>query len=610
MRRVLLFLFLLGLTGAAFGQVQQVSTQFGPVQGAKNGNVVQFLGIPFATPPVGALRWKAPLPPASWTQPLSAEAFKPACPQKQFEQGDTVGTMIGNEDCLYLNVWTPQTGAGTRAVMVFIHGGGNQQGSANQIRSNTYMYFGKNLAERGDVVVVTIQYRLGPLGFLVHPGLEKEQAQPRSGNYAVLDQILALTWVKNNIAAFGGDPNNVMIFGESAGGVNVGNLLVSPLAAGLFHKAAIQSATPIMGEYAEAKERGVDYVDGYIPQGGDSAKIAYMRSLPPDSLIKNLTSPLAGGLVQMDWRPVLDGYVFMDYPETTFRSGKFNKAPLIIGSNAEEMSLSVPPTVVPLMVTSLIKTAVPADLQALALQLYPPGANNDEAWASMVGLLTDAQFTVTTRRTAQCVSENQTLPVWRYLVSHAQAGLLEKYGAYHGIELFYLFNTWEETPLAKGPLFRDEDKAMQSHMLKYWTNFAKTGNPNGQGLVSWPEYHAPADCYLTISANPDGTRCGLRDAECDLWDQAVGFTGCLVTDVKTIGAGQTPLLYPNPTSGTLQFEPALQADARIRVYNQQGQLCLQAQGNTALHLGHLPKGMYFLRISGEGLEVLAKVVKQ
>ncbi|MBK7970248.1 MAG: carboxylesterase family protein [Bacteroidetes bacterium] len=214
---------------------QVVNTQFGQVQGSLNGTVNQFLGIPFAKPPVDSLRWKAPLNPNPWSGVLVTNNFAPECPQKKFNHGSTADTIIGNEDCLYLNIWSPQL-TGSLPVMVFIHGGGNQQGSAGEVNGGTQMYFGKNMSERGNVIVVTIQYRLGPLGFLVHPGLEPENPNNVSGNYAVLDQILALNWIQNNIAAFGGDPSRVMIFGESAGGLNVGNLLTSPLATGLFRE--------------------------------------------------------------------------------------------------------------------------------------------------------------------------------------------------------------------------------------------------------------------------------------------------------------------------------------------------------------------------------------
>jgi para-nitrobenzyl esterase len=385
-------------TSSLYAQV--ISTQFGPVQGSMNGTVYQFLGIPFAKPPVDTLRWKAPQDPATWTEVLSTIGFAPECPQKAFEQGDSAYTLEGNEDCLYLNIWTPQTGTGNRPVMVFIHGGGNQQGSASQIQGGTEIFHGKNLSERGNVVVVTLQYRLGPLGFLVHPGLEAENKEGISGNYAVLDQILALKWIQSNISNFGGDPSKVMIFGESAGGVNVGNLLVSPLAAGLFQRACIESASPVINEYTDSKNKGIAFADTFITTGTDRQKIAHLRSLSADSLLFNATSPLAGGVVQMNWQPVIDDYVFTGKPFDIFQSGLFNKVPLIIGSNAEEMSRAAPQTVVPAKVKALINLTVPEEYREEANLLYPSGADNTEARQSYVGILTDLQFTSTAPQAA------------------------------------------------------------------------------------------------------------------------------------------------------------------------------------------------------------------
>src|SRR3989338_5553659 len=244
------FYFLLCISLVTGIHAQTVTTEFGQIQGSMNGSVYQFLGIPFAKPPVDSLSWRAPQNPDAWPGILNTTIFPPVCPQKSFDQGGTNDTIIGNEDCLYLNVWTPQISAQNLPVLVFIHGGGNQQGSTSEVNGGAQMYFGKNLAERGNAVLVTIQYRLGPLGFLVHPGLEPENANGTSGNYAVLDQVLALTWIQNNISNFGGDPNKVLVFGESAGGLNVGNLLTTPLANGLFQRAAIESAVPIISEYS------------------------------------------------------------------------------------------------------------------------------------------------------------------------------------------------------------------------------------------------------------------------------------------------------------------------------------------------------------------------
>jgi para-nitrobenzyl esterase len=338
-------------------KAQIVNTQFGQIQGSLNGSIYQFLGVPFAKPPIGNLRWRAPQNPTAWAGTIATTSFAPVCPQKRYEQGDTAYTIEGNEDCLYLNIWTPQITSGNKAVMVFIHGGGNQQGGASQITGGTQIFFGKNMAQRGDVVVVTIQYRLGALGYLVHPGLEAENINNKSGNYAVLDQILALQWIQNNIANFGGNPSKVMIFGESAGGLNVGNLLTTSLANGLFQRACIQSASPVINDYNDSKNKGIAWVGNYTSTATDPQKIAYMRSITDlNSILQYESNPLAGGAVQMNWQPVVDNVVFNDYPTQIFQSGNFNKVPLIIGSNSEEMSLSAPQTVLPFMVTAFINS--------------------------------------------------------------------------------------------------------------------------------------------------------------------------------------------------------------------------------------------------------------
>ncbi len=598
MKIKILFCAILSLLFASF-KSQTVSTQFGPVQGSVNGSVVQFLGIPFAKPPVGSLRWKAPQNPNTWSSALITNSFAPVCPQKKFTQGSSSYTLTGNEDCLYLNIWTPQTGAGTRPVLVFIHGGGNQQGGASEDGGGTQMFFGKNMASRGNAVVVTIQYRLGPLGFLVHPGLEPENANNVSGNYAVMDQVLALAWVKNNIANFGGDPNKVMIFGESAGGVDVGNLLLTPSAAGLFDRACIQSATPVIGDYNTIKSKGVSFVDSFTTTGTDVQKIAFMRTLPSDSLIKDETPPLSGGAVGMNWQAVKDNITFTDFPVQLIQSGNFNKVPLMLGSNADEMSLSAPPTVVPAMVTALINASVPSSLQAQANTLYPPGSNTTQARQSYIGILTDAQFTATSRRTAQCVSINQTQPVWRYFFSHKHTfAPLTPLGSYHGMELFYVFNNWENATAGSGPLFKPQDDSVQKAMLGYWVNFANTGNPNGSGLVAWPQYTASIDPYLEIKATPNGSQAGLRTVQTDLWDNSIGFVPC----ISTLGFNELKntegafMLYPNPNNGkfTLTIENKLK-NGELRIYNMLGQEMHKQDliyGENKVNTTNLTKGIY------------------
>ncbi len=592
------------------GQTAVVSTSFGPVAGNCVSGIFEFRGIPFATPPVGEYRWKLPLAPESWTDPLSAQEFKPACPQKLFQQGDTVGVVIGEEDCLYLNVWTPDTASSTLPVLVFIHGGGNQQGSAGQVSMGTEMYDGKNLAQRGNAVVVTIQYRLGPLGYLVHPGLEAETASRTSGNYGVMDQLLALHWIKSNISSFGGDTTKVMVFGESAGGVNTGNLLVTPLAAGLFQRACIESAAPAIGSYETEREKGIDFVDGLAPSGSDSVKIACLRSLPADSLVAGEQPPLNGGFVQLSWRPVVDGQIFSGFPEDIIQSGNFNHMPLMIGSNADEVSLTAPAVVYPFMVTALINAYLPASLRDQALALYPPGTTAEEARQSYIQLLTDAQFTTPVRRTAQCTGLNQTEPVYRYFFTHKHAGPLEVYGSYHGMELFYVFNNWENTNYAVGPWFSPQDDSTQTNLLHYWVNFAATGDPNGSNVPVWPVNNPDTDCYCELKATPDGTQCGLRTEKCDLWDMAAGYSGC--TSSQDVLDREKPklILFPNPTTGIFRlFVPGGLNSWDIRIFDLSGKQVKRFHCNDRLTVEDLPDGIYILKAIRSGEVITTKLLK-
>lgn len=603
------FIVLSCLTGL---KAQTVNTPFGQIQGSMNGTVYQFLGIPFAKPPIGGLRWKAPLNPDNWSGTLTTTSFAPVCPQKRYEQGGTTFTLEGNEDCLYLNVWTPQIGAGNKPVLVFIHGGGNQQGSTSQLTGGTQIFFGKNMAERGNAVIVTIQYRLGPLGFLVHPGLESENINNISGNYGVLDQILALTWIQNNIANFGGDPSKVMIFGESAGGLNVGNLLISPLASGLFQRACIQSASPVLNSYNDSKNKGIAYVDSFTTVGTDVQRIAYMRALSKDSLLHFASSPLVSGIVQMNWQPVVDNIVFTDFPTQVFQSGSFNKVPLIIGSNSEEMSLSAPQTVLPFMVTALINSTVPSAFQSQAQLLYPSGSNNTQARQSYVGILTDRQFTATTKRTAQCVSQNQTEPVWRYFFTHKHTIVpLAAYGSYHGMELFYVFNNWENATFGSGILFKPADDSVQNVMLDYWINFAHTGNPNGSGLVNWPPYQSSTDCYLEIKATPNGSQCGLRTAKSDLWDDVLGFTGCTTSvGIGNIFNNATLLFYPNPTNGLFIIDlPEEIKEFEINIYTSFGQKICTSINSNKIDLTKQSNGIFSIEVKTKGEIFKGKIIK-
>ena len=588
-----------------------VATQFGTIEGAQNGTVQQFLGIPYAKAPVDTLRWRAPKNPDVWNNVLNTKSFKPACPQQEFAQSDTTGKLRGSEDCLYLNVWTPQTGIGNRPVIVFIHGGGNQQGSASDTAAGTALYFGKNISSRSDVVVVTINYRLGALGFMVHPGLDAESPTSKSGNYAVLDQILALKWIKNNISLFGGDTANITIFGESAGGVNVGNLLLAPKAAGLFHRAIIQSAVPNLITYNEANNQGVQLVNSFAnATGTDAQKIAFMRSLPADSISLKNTSPLAGGLLQLGWGPTIDNVHFNQFPNVIFQSGNFNKVPVIIGSNADEMSLNAPLVVTATMVTTLINAKVPPVYRQQVQTLYPVGNTNAQARKAYVDILSDAQFTASVRRSARCISQNQTQPVYQYFFSHALTiPQLAPYGAYHGIELFYVFNTLENSSLGFGNLFKPQDDSVQKNTRTYWTNFARNGNPNGTGLVNWQAFTAGPECYLEIKATPDNSQCTLRKQKLDLWDEILNQSICQpIVSVEDIFENNV-LLYPNPTTDKLYVQMQNISPFSISLKDLSGKEVLKQFNKNEISTNHLPQGLYIVEVKQGNQSARKKIIK-
>lgn len=587
----------------AIGHTQIVNTTYGAVQGLTQDGVSSFLGIPFASPPVGPLRWKPPIPHPGWTGVRSAQVYPPACPQKTFSPTDSVGTVVGSEDCLYLNVWTPNL-SGSLPVMVFIHGGGNQQGSIGQSLLNTRIYEGKHLAQRGQVVVLTVQYRLAALGNLVHPGLEEESTYGKAGNYGTLDLVAALQWVQQNIERFGGDPKRVTLFGESAGGVNTGNLMAMPAAEGLFHRAIIQSAAPRLKAYAVARLEGVDFAQKLGATGTPAQQVAYLRALPPDSLVRDDVSPISsGGVAQGSWQPVQDNYWFPQAPLDAMRGGQHQPMPLIIGSNSEEMSLNVPPVFTPLMLQAFVQSTIPAPYRQQVLALYPPGTTNEQARASYVALVSDAQFTASTRRVANCVSKNQTQPVWRYFFTFRHTvPSLAPYGAYHGMELFYVFNTWENTLFGSGPLFSPADDSVQQLMVRYWTNFARTGDPNGQGLTSWPRYEGNTDCYMELKATPNGQFCGLRTAQCDLWDQIAGFLPCAsISNDEAEATASWWLLYPNPAQERLHLHGSTDPSVQVELFDVWGRWqWTSSPGARLFDLSAQPCGLYLARIRSAG----------
>jgi len=617
MHKNMLLIFTLICEAISLSAQTTVSTTYGPISGSTEEGTLAFKGIPYAKPPVGNLRWQAPQAPAAWTTAKMTTAFAPKCPQKNFDSTNPDTAVIeGQEDCLYLNVWTPAL-SGKRPVMFFIHGGGNQQGSASETVNGTLLYTGKFLASRKDVVVVTINYRLGALGYLAHPAVAAASAAKTSGNYGTMDQVFALEWVKNNIERFGGDPNNVMVFGESAGAVNTSVLLTVPSAKDLFHRAGIQSGSPIASPYLLGENFGKSFASRMgCATGTTEQQLACLKALPIDKIIAELESPLSGGKVSLGWGPVVDGLVIPKDPAAVFLSGQHHKMPVMLGSNADEMSASSPLVVTPAQVRTLFDSQVPEVYEAEGLTLYPPGSTNAQARQSYIQALTDAQFTAPARRLARGIDLNQTEPVWRYLFSHSQAGLGSIYGAAHGLELPFIFQSVEETNYGKGAFYNNNDKVVAKALLDYWTNFARTGNPNSNGLTVWPTYDWQKDPYLDIKS-PVASGEGLRTQKSDYWDRARGVSTTTRNPMSLLGVNlEVPTLYQEGARVSLSLEEDL--TLQIEVYNLLGQkISTVFQGNLsagehelALNIPEAARGMLLLRAQAGGRSLGVKIWKE
>lgn len=617
MRTFLLhFLFLMVLLETSFGQ-STVNTTYGPISGSSEEGVFSFKGIPYAKPPVGDLRWQAPQAPNAWTTTRMTVDFSPKCPQKNFSPTQDSAITEGEEDCLYLNVWTPGL-SGKRPVLFFIHGGGNQQGSASEtLNGGALLYNGKYIAARKDMVVVTINYRLGAFGFLTHPAVAATSPSKTSGNYGLMDQVLALEWVRDNIEKFGGDPGNVMVFGESAGAVNTSLLLTVPAAKGLFHRAGIQSGSPVASPYLVGENYGKSFATRMgCATGTLEQQLQCLKALPIAKIVAELESPLSGGRVTLGWGPVVDGDVLPKDPVSVLLTGQHHKMPILLGSNADEMSTSSPTVVTPAQVRTFFDAYVPEAYEEEGLSLYPPGSSNAQARQSYVQALTDAQFTSPARRMARGLDIAQNEPVWRYFFNHAQAGLGSFYGAAHGLELPFLFQTVEESTYGKSAFYNNNDKIVGKALLDYWTNFARTGNPNASGLTEWPSYNWQTDPYLEIKS-PVSSGAGLRTQKSDYWDRVRGVPTSTRQTLSLLGVKmEVPTFYQENTRIRLTLEEDL--PIRLDLFNVLGQKIAQVfAGNLsagehelALNIPASTQGLLILRAESRGASMAVKVMKQ
>lgn len=486
-----------------------VNTDRGAVRGSAADGTRSWKGIPFAAPPVGKLRWQAPVQHKCWKNVVDAKTFGAPCPQLDGEKA------VGREDCLTLNVWRPASGTKPRAVMVFVHGGGHVQGSTSQVSSGVVLYDGATLASKGNVVVVTVQYRLGALGWLADDALGTSKHP--AGNYGLLDQMAALRWVRTNIGKFGGDPKHLLVFGESAGAVDTCLLLASPLAAGLYSRALMESGACVAADATTAKRAAVNFQDA-AGCTNEPTIAKCLRALPVDTVIRTLPSTVNLTTIGRPlYGPYVDGRVLPAAPLDLIRHGKGNHVPTIVGSNEDESALFVRDVTTADQYASALADSVGPALTQRILAEYPVDQYATPR-AAMIAATTDPRFTCTARNTVRALLQGQSEAVYRYYFTHTMSGgPLALLGSFHGAELFFVFGH-VQTPTYKPTA---DETAVSDAMIGYWSRFAATGNPNGGGAPEWPEAKAGADPALLVDTAIAAAD-GVRTAQCDFWD---GLTG-------------------------------------------------------------------------------------
>jgi para-nitrobenzyl esterase len=474
-------------------QVREAEVTGGRVAGVAANGIVSFKGIPFAAPPVGPLRWKAPQPVMPWTGVKQSDGYGASCIQDAGFPKLFGAPPALSEDCLYLNVWTPAKTAGDALpVMVWIYGGGFVGG-----QTSVATYDGTRLAEKG-VVLVSVAYRLGAFGFLAHPDLSRESGKG-SGNFGIQDQIAGLRWVKANIARFGGDPTRVTIFGESAGGIAVSMLAASPAAKGLFQRAISESG----GNFGPAKlgnEGGVNVPPLAVAEAAGKsflaklgvADIAAARAVPAEKI----QAAVGPGLQAPFW-PVFDGDVLPGDQYELYQTNRFNDTPVLIGTNSDEGGLFAQPGMTPARFEAMVREGYGARADAI-LAAYPH-ATNDEAAKAGKDIFRETTFAWPTWAWATLQSQKGKGKAFVYYFDHRTPQ--QPNGAGHGSEIAFVFrNLGGSGPLSPAAQ-RPEDLAMSDLMSSYWVNFARSGDPNGAGLPAWPAFTAAAQNVMIFDTN-------------------------------------------------------------------------------------------------------------
>jgi len=497
------------LFGSRSGWCQSVRIESGLIEGVHDGAITVYKSIPFAAPPLGELRWKAPERPLQWNGVRRADNFGPICMQSGVSVLGAAAEPI-SEDCLTLSIWTPAKSRDEKfPVMVWIPGGGFMQESGSMP-----LYWGDALAKRG-VIVVTMNYRVGVFGFLAHPELTRESKSKSSGNYGVLDQIAALAWIKRNIHVFGGDPRRVTVWGQSAGSMQVSLLMASPLARGLFQRAIGESGGFFTPPAATSNPDGWNLkgaeLQGLVFAGSTgTTSLTELRRLPPEQILK------LGSFGTT--HPITDGYVLPKEPYDVFSAGRQIDVPILIGSNADEGRPLVGDRNVKLAtfaedIVRAFRSDALSGLASAYLRIYP-ASTDSEARETRAKFERDLRFGWDMWTWARMQAKSGKSKVFYYHFQHSPpyppGSPFSSWGAGHWQELRYVFDHLDQERWA----WTDADRVLANTMATYWTNFARNGNPNGDGVPSWPVFTRESERLMqfdtTTAVNGVPNREGLN----------------------------------------------------------------------------------------------------
>jgi para-nitrobenzyl esterase len=490
MKKAWIVVFLIGACAQfAVSQIQTAKVTGGEVQGVVTDGISIFKGIPFAAPPVGDLRWKAPMPVQPWTGVKKADSFGPACMQTPNSMGNTAPV---SEDCLYLNVWTPAKIPSEKIpVIVWIYGGGFSGGS-----TSIPMYDGMKLAQKG-LVVVSVAYRVGPFGFLAHPELSRESGAG-SGVYGLQDMIAGLRWVQDNIARFGGDRSKVTIFGHSAGGMAVNMLAASPVTKGLFHRVLCMSGgsfAPLQAAEQGGLGLGIPSLklaessgDAFLKKLG-AADIKAARALSAEEIQKGI------GMGGMRFRPTADGYVIPSDLYSIYQARRFNDTPILVGYTSDELgSFGGQSKITAEQFVKQVRSQYGPHADTI-LSVYPHSTDKEAARSSKE-LSRESTFSWSTWTWARLQTEKGKGKAFQYYYDHHEP---TAEGSGHGSDVPYAFQTLSPGPQGAP---KPEDLKLSEMISSYWVNFAKTGDPNGPGLPKWPAFSETNPQSMVFDAAP------------------------------------------------------------------------------------------------------------